>query len=71
MENGSFNGILKIISYTSSTLLSFEHLLSSSEEDSLIKKKTKCWYVVCGYVDKTENEFTFLKMYTVTGYLKM
>lgn len=39
MENGSFNGILKIISYTSSTLLSFEHLLSSSEEDSLIKKK--------------------------------
>lgn len=47
MENGSFNGILKIISYTSSTLLSFEHLLSSSEEDSLIKKKRSVdmWYV--------------------------
>lgn len=71
MENGSFNGILKIIFYIFLILLLFEYLLLSLEEDFLIKKKMKCWYVVCGYVDKIENEFMFLKMYMVIGYLKM
>lgn len=71
MENGSFNGILKIIFYIFLILLLFEYLLLSLEEDFLIKKNMKCWYVVCGYVDKIENEFMFLKMYMVIGYLKM